>query len=237
MKAESMGWFKIFKITGAVATLGLLAASAANAQAPSGPLGPPPGTPVAAAPAAAPPRPLPPPRTTILGEWRFNKDDSDDPADRERSQDSGGYNGRTRVGGPFPGGGGPYGGHRNGESEEQREKMQTMLRPARTMTLSMTGGEVDLVDEAEHKLEFMTDGRKIQKSKDSSTEEIAAKFDGNRLVTDEKDPRGNKMSRTYELSEDGRQLYETIHLMNNKGNTTRTIRYAYDMPLPTGPRP
>jgi len=38
----------------------------------------------------------------------------------------------------------------------------------------------------------MTDGRKLQKSKDENYQEIAAKFDGTRLVSDEKDPRGNK---------------------------------------------
>jgi len=73
-----------------------------------------------------------------------------------------------------------------GESDEQRQKMQNLLRPARSLNFSMTGAEVDVVDDHEFKLAFMTDGRKLQKSKDASYEEIAAKWDGTRLVSDEK---------------------------------------------------
>jgi hypothetical protein len=78
----------------------------------------------------------------------------------------------------------------------------------------------------------MTDGRKLQKSKDENYQEIAAKFDGNRLVTDEKDPRGNKMSRTFELSSDGLQLYETLHVTSGRSNTPRVIRFVYGIPIP-----
>ena len=79
----------------------------------------------------------------------------------------------------------------------------------------------------------MTDGRKLQKSKDTNYREIAAKFDGNRLVTDEKSPRGDKMSRSFELSEDGRQLYETLHMTTGRSNTPLVIRFVYDIPVQT----
>ena len=184
--------------------------------------------------AAAHPVPAPTPRTTILGAWKLNVDESDDPSKRRQdSQDSNG-GGRGRMGGGYPGGGhGGYGGHRGGgESDEQREKMQNLLRPARSLNLSMTGAEVDVVDDHEFKLAFMTDGRKLQKSKDASYQEIAAKWDGTRLVSDEKDPRGNKMSRTFELSSDGLQLYETVHMTVGRSNTPRVTRYVYDIPTP-----
>jgi len=139
------------------------------------------------------------------------------------------------MGGGYPGGGGGYGGRRGGgESDEQREKMRELLTPARKISFSMTGAEVDLVDDRDRKRAFMTDGRKLQKSKDENYQEVAAKFDGNRLVSDEKDPLGNKMSRTFELSEDGRQLYETLHMTVGRNNTPRVIRYVYDMPFETG---
>ena len=101
------------------------------------------------------------------------------------------------------------------------------------MTLSMTGAEVDLVDDRDRKRAFMTDGRKLQKSKDPNYQEIAAKFDGNRLVTEEKSPRGDKMSRMFELSEDGRQLYETLHMTTGRNNTPLVVRYVYDLPAQT----
>jgi len=97
----------------------------------------------------------------------------------------------------------------------------------------MTGAEVDLVDDHDRKYAFMTDGRKLQKSKDANYQEIAAKFEGTRLVSDEKDPRGNKMSRTFELSSDGRQLYETLHVTSGRSNTPHVVRYVYDIPMQT----
>jgi hypothetical protein len=230
--------FKLGIVSG-IAALGLLAHGVAHAQAPSGPIT---AAPSQTAPATATNgpslAPLPPPRTTILGAWKFNPDDSDDP--RQRRQDSGGSNGgygggRGRRGGSWPGGGGGgYGGRRGaGESDEQRQKTQELLRPPKSITLSMTGAEVDLVDDRGRKRAFMTDGRKLQKSKDENYQEIAAKFDGTRLVTDEKNPRGDKMSRTFELSSDGRQLYETVHMTSGRSNTSLAIRYVYDIPMQT----
>ena len=209
--------------------LGFLTAEAAEAQSPSGPIT---AAPVQGAPTTPANASTPAPRTTILGAWKFNPDDSDDPSKRrQESRDSdGAYGGRGRMGGGYPGGHGGYGGRRGGESDEERQKMRELLTPAKKITLSMTGAEVDLVDDRDRKRAFMTDGRKLQKSKDENCQEIAAKFDGNRLVTDEKDPRGNKMSRTFELSSDGLQLYETLHMTSGRNNTQRVIRYAYDIP-------
>jgi hypothetical protein len=225
--------FGKLKALARIVALSFLAAEAALAQAPSGPITAAPSQP---APAANAPNsaPAPPPRTTILGAWKFNPDDSDDPGKRGRdSRDSNGGNGggHGRMGGGYPGGGhGGRGG--GGESDEQREKMHELFAPAKSITLSMTGAEVDLVDDRDRKRAFMTDGRKLQKSKNENYREIAAKFEGNRLVTDEKDPRGNRMSRTFELSSDGRQLYETLHVTTGRNNTVHVIRYVYDIPVP-----
>ena len=110
--------------------------------------------------------------------------------------------------------------------------MRELLRPPSTMTLSMTGAEMDLVDDRDRKRAFMTDGRKLKKSKDDNYQEIVAKWDGSRLVTDEKDPRGGKMSRAFELSPDGRQLYETLNLKRGRNNYDTSIRFVYDMSEP-----
>ena len=221
----------------AIVALGLLAIEGSRAQSPSGPIT---ATPTQSSPpTGANPVLLPAPRTTILGAWKFNPDDSDDP--RKRRQDSrrsnGGYGGgRGGMGGGYPGGGHGGYGRRGGESDEERQKMRELLAPARAITLSMTGAEVDLVDDRDRKRAFMTDGRKLQKSKDANYQEIAAKFDGSRLVSDEKDPRGNKMSRTFELSADGRQLYETLHMTTGRSNPPLVIRYIYEIPIPTQTR-
>lgn len=227
----------VFLFLGFAGTL-LVCTQSARAQAPAGPVAaPPPGTaPTSKTPE---PAPLPPPRQSILGAWKLNRDESDDP--RQRTQDSrdsnGGYGGR-RGGGGWPGGGGPYGGRRGGmgggESDEERQKMHELLSPPATMTFSMTGAEVDLHDDHDRKRAFMTDGRKVKKSKDDNYQEIAAKWDGNRLVTDEKSPRGGKMNRSFELSPDGRQLYENLHIESSgRSNRSVDVHYVYDITVQT----
>ena len=112
--------------------------------------------------------------------------------------------------------------------------MHELLSPPATMTFSMTGAEVDLQDDHDRKRAFMTDGRKLKKSKDGNYKEIAAKWDGSRLVTDEKSPRGGKMSRSFELSPDGRQLYENLHI-ESSGRNSRALdlHYVYDISAQT----
>jgi hypothetical protein len=202
-----------------------------RAQAPPGPL--PQAQSKDAPQQAKPQKPLPPPRQSILGAWKLNRDDSDDARQRlqdARAGENQGRGGGGRIGGGYPGGGGRRGGYGGqAESDQDRQRMQELLRPPNVVTLGMTGAEVDLTDDANHKRAFMTDGRKLQKSKDPAYEEIAAHWDGSRLVTDEKDARGQKLSRSFELAADGRQLYETVHLTVGRNNTTVVIRYVYDI--------
>lgn len=88
--------------------------------------------------------------------------------------------------------------------------------------------EVDSLNDRGDKLVFATDGRKIEKSKNESLHEIPARWDGQKLVTDEKGPQNKKMSRTIELSPDGKQFYETWTVENGKSGNPITIRYVYD---------
>jgi hypothetical protein len=232
-------------------SLGLVVAgwpAEAGAQAPAGPL-----------PAAQPQPPSSPdarpaeqsapvkPRTSILGAWKLNRDESDDP--RKKMQDArgadngrgggGGGGGRGGVRMGIPGmGGGPYGGGRRGgggggggnESDEDRQQMQQVLGPTSALTVAEAKKdvEIDVFDDQQRKTAIFTDGRKLQKTKDSTTQEIAAHWDGNRLVTDEKTPKGQKMSRMYELSYDGTQLYETLQLTRGRSSSQISIRYVYD---------
>jgi hypothetical protein len=223
---------------GALGLVCLMMTGTLRAQAPPGPLpqvqskdAPPP-----AQEARPKPQLRPRPRQSILGAWKLNRDDSDDPREKLReARGNSSQNGYGRRGGAgYPGGGGypgsgrgGYGGGRSG-SEEERRKMQEIFEPAHELTLSMTGAEVDLTDDDNRKRALMTDGRKLQKSKDPAYEEIAAHWTGSRLVTDEKDGRGNKISREFELAAGGQQLYETIHMTVGRNNANVIIRYVYD---------
>jgi hypothetical protein len=185
------------------------------------------------------------PRTSIIGAWKLNQDESDDP--RKKMQDArgagggqsgqgggqGGGRGGVRMGIPGMGGGPLGGGGRRGggnESDEDRQRMQEVMNASRSLTVAEAKKdvEVDVFDDQERKTAIFTDGRKLQKSKDNANQEVAARWDGNRLVTDEKTPSGQKMSRTYELSYDGAQLYETLRLTRGRSNSQVSIRYVYD---------
>jgi hypothetical protein len=216
-------------------------AAGAWAQAPAGPL--PAAQPQSPASGEARPQQQAPapvkPRTSIMGGWKLNRDESEDP--RKKTQDANGGNGGRGGGGGrggvrmgIPGmGGGPYGGRRGGgggESDADRQKMREFMTPAPALTVAEATKdvEVDVFDDQQHKTALFTDGRKLQKTKDATNQEVAAHWDGNRLVTDEKSPSGRKISRTYELSYDGTQMYETLRLTRGRSDQQISIRYVYD---------
>ncbi len=97
------------------------------------------------------------------------------------------------------------------------------------MSFAIKNPEIDVTDDHYRKMAFFTDGRQLQKPKDDSYQEIAAHWDGKQLVTDEKTPQGSKMSRTFELSQDGRQFFETVHVDRGKSKGLLVIRYVYDV--------
>ena len=135
------------------------------------------------------------------------------------------------MGGPWPGGGGGYGGHRREPQEDEAGRLGDLINPARQLQLvrrSAEDPEVDMTDDRQRRRIFYTDGRKLQKQKDSSLEEISARWEDNKLVTDEKGPHNGKLSRTFEVSSDGRQLLETVHVSDSKGNHPLTVQYVYD---------
>jgi hypothetical protein len=108
--------------------------------------------------------------------------------------------------------------------------MQPLIHPSDSLSIEQQNAEVDVTDDASQKLIFYTDGRRLQKSKDNNRQEVAAHWDGSRLVSDEKSPLGGKMSRTFELSQDGQSLYETLYIDNGRSDTPLVIRYVYDVP-------
>jgi hypothetical protein len=206
------------------------------AQAPAGPL-----------PQAQPSTVQPPPKTrdpkleqrkTLSGFWELNLDESDDPQkikqDAKRVHNGGPHGGGRRSGGGFPidlpGGNGGSSGGRGGanRSGQNGDQMRDLIGPANSISITLKEAEVDLTDDHGRKLVFYTDGRKLQNSKDETYREIAAHWDGNRLVSDEKSPQGSKMSRSFELAADCTQFYEILHIESSRSNAPLLLRYVYD---------
>jgi hypothetical protein len=140
----------------------------------------------------------------------------------------GGYPGGGYPGSPFPRQGGPSGGHHGGEDIEDNPKMQPLLHPSDSLSFELKDPEVDVTDAQLNRLIVYTDGRQLQKTTYNNREEIAGHWSGNELVSDEKSPLGGKMSRTFELSQDGRKFYETLHIDDGRSKTPIVIRYVYD---------
>jgi hypothetical protein len=144
----------------------------------------------------------------------------------------GGYPGGRYPGGGYPGGGYPGGGGNIGRGTETDEKLEQFIRPPSSLTFAIKSAEVDVTDDHYSKLVLFTDGRQLQKQKkqkDDSYREVAAHWDGSRLVSDEKTPQGSTMNRTFELSSDGRQIFETIHVDRGKSIGLLVIRFVYDV--------
>jgi hypothetical protein len=187
-------------------------------------------------------------KPTIIGSWKFNKDESDDPRrklqDAQLSSAGAGRGGGVHVGGypggGYPGGGGggyPGGGGRrdqgNSYNNDDLNRLSDVLSQPRTVTVLKSDAVVELTDDLDRKREFFTDGRKLDRSKnskDDSYREISAKWDEPRLVTQEDGPKGGKIERTLSPveGEEGMQLHETFKLMDSHGNTTAVIRLVFD---------
>jgi hypothetical protein len=198
------------------------------AQATPGPLAP--ATPKEPSPASLPnEKPALPPNTTLNGSWKLNTNDSDD-GKKKMQQSRGG--GRSGHGGGYPGGGGGgmHGGGSGGgrPSDEDREKMHELLEPSTTLNIVKKDNELDVTDAENRKLIFFTDGRKTEKAKDDAYQQIPAQWKDGDLVSNEKGLRGGKLSRTFELGQEGHQLYETIRMNSMRSNSTVVIRYVYD---------
>jgi hypothetical protein len=224
---------RLFLASAILVVAAIASPGALFAQATPGPLAP--ATPKEPSPAAAPKdKPVLPPNTSLTGTWKFNTDDSDD--GRKKMQEShGGHGGHG--GGGYPGGGGGGGMHGGGygggrPTDEDREKMHELLEPSTTLNLVRKDNELDLTDAENRKLIFFTDGRKVEKGKDDTYQQIPAQWKDGNLVSNEKGLRGGKLSRTFELGQEGHQLYETIRMNSMRSNSTVVIRYVYDLEPP-----
>lgn len=224
-----------------------------GAQAPPGPMSPVPSQ--DAPPPSQTPKPQAQPqpqnlpqKPNVAGSWKLNRDESDDA--RKKMQEtrgssggssgsgggSGPYGGGGRMGGGYPGGRGPYGGHggssQRGSSDEDRQRMQELFTPAESLIIVQQKDkdvEVRVTDDQNRQRVFYTDGRKVQKSKDPKYQEISAKWQDNRLVSEEKSPRGNKIEHSFEVAPVGEKLYVKWHLAGDRSGSPVYIRYVYDL--------
>jgi hypothetical protein len=191
-------------------------------------------------------------QTAWNGTWKLNRDESDDPREKLRSamqdRDQNGPMGRHGgmggggvtmgipgiggIGGMGRPGGGPGGGQGRGPgagSEDQRARLRDLVEAPDQLTVAQKGPEIDMTDTEGHVRSLFTDGRKLEKpKKDSNQTQVRAHSDREKLITEEKGPNGEKISHSYEITGDGKQLADTLTLESKKLNTTIIIRSVYD---------
>jgi hypothetical protein len=151
------------------------------------------------------------------------------------------------MGGPqvgWPGGGGGMGGYggnhpnRNPQSDnaETNEKVQALIDPSIRLNVSQKSAkdpQVEFTGDQGKKMILYTDGQKPNTPSDPNQILIPARWDGAKLVTEEDLAKNGKLSRTFELSEDGLQLLVEVHWdSGKKKDAPVTIRYVYDAVSP-----
>src|SRR5262245_5607081 len=186
------------------------------------------------------------PQPTLSGTWKLNHDESDDAREKLRSaiqdrQQNGSSGGMGRHGGGMGGGigmgipgigggmGHPGGGQRGSGSDEQHARLHDLVRAPDQVTVAQKGPEIDFTDTENRVRTLFTDGRKVEKPKKNSAQtQVKAHCDHETLVTEEKGPNGEKISHSYEVTNEGKQLADTLTLESKKLNTPVIIRSVYD---------
>jgi len=223
--------------------VGLLLTGVAVAQAPPGPIAP-----VASQRPANEPPPPPPvkivPRTNILGAWKLNREESDDSKARSNqrkvndpNQGHGGNSG-PHIG--FPGGGmggpGMGGGQRgNGgpqkDTSEDRQRYAELIDPSIRLKLARKTEKdpiVEMFGDQGRKTIFYTDGHKPDTPAGVGMDVVEAKWDGDKLVSSSPLPKKGSLTRTYEVSPDGLQLWEEVEMVIGKDRNPSRFRFVYD---------
>jgi hypothetical protein len=141
------------------------------------------------------------------GTWKLNKDQSDNP--QEKIQEAGGFGGR---------GGGMGRGRRGGGNGG-------MMSGLSQLKIEQSGSSIKIAN---------ADGREIAQypssgsSSGSSGATPAAEWHGAQLVSTTEGRRGGSVTRTFELSPDGKQLYVTTKIENPRLQQPVSIRFVYD---------
>jgi hypothetical protein len=108
------------------------------------------------------------------------------------------------------------------------EDMETMSTDPKTFAITQDGQQLSITDDAGRARTLYGDGKK-HKEDDSGGQKTTVKshWDGDRLVAESKLGHSGKLTETYELSPDGKQLFYTSKL-DNSSIGILSIRRVYD---------
>jgi hypothetical protein len=109
------------------------------------------------------------------------------------------------------------------------EDLEALAIDPRALTIDQNDKQISITDDSDHAENLYPDGKK-HKGDDSSGPKTGIKthWNGNRLVAESKLGHSGKLTETYELSPDGKQLYYTSELDSSRLESPLIIRRVYD---------
>jgi hypothetical protein len=160
-------------------------------------------------------------KPNLAGQWKLNKDQSDDP--RQKMQQAMGNSGQ----GGGEGGGGRHGGMRSGGQGGMMSDMSqlSIVQTDTSIKVSNASGRV---------LAAFPEDQQAAKPSSNPDDDAhqyappAANWQGSQLVTSMQGRRGGSTNRTYELSPDGKQLIVTTKMQNPRFSQPVSFRLVYD---------
>ncbi len=183
----------------------------------------------------------PSPTGSITGSWTLNKDLSDKPQARagrgegdtgRRRGGGGGMGGYGRGGGGMGRGGGGRGGGTGGSSmspedmQRQRDAMRDVMNAPDRLTIVQTDSMIVMTTGDGRVTRLAPDGKKI---KDDNTKiERKTKWDGGKLVSEINGLGPAKITETYSVDPEHRQLIVQIAIDNSRAPQPTTERRVYD---------
>lgn len=202
-------------------------------NAPAGPIAP--GTPTDQTPATQSQTPAASSdaHPNLAGTWQLNKKQSDDP--REKMQEA-----RNEQGN---GGGGGFGGRGMGRGRQGQGQGGDMMKEFSQLTITQTSSMAKVTGESGRVLALYSSADQSQtpsaagnsNKSDNSTpgqESAAAQWQENQLVVTSQ-IRRSSTTRSYELSPDGKQLYVTTRIENQRLSQPVIYRFVYDSTKPS----
>jgi hypothetical protein len=138
--------------------------------------------------------------------------------------------GRVGIGGPMGGGIGRHGGMGRQGARLSSEVWDELAANPKFLRIDQREQQVVITDDAGHARTFYPDGKKHQET-DTAGKKTSTKaaWDGDTLIAESKLDHSGKLTETYRLSTDGKQLYVVSRFEASSLTGPLSIRRVYDL--------
>jgi len=148
-----------------------------------------------------------------------------------------GVGGIGGMGGPYPGGGMGRGGRQSNRGDAiSSEEWDRLSASPKYLRIDQRSDQVVVTDDSEHAQTFYPDGKKHD-DKDPEGRKISTKgsWEGDAFIAETKLPHSEKLTQTFRVSQDGKQLYVTTRFEAPMLAGPLTIRRVYDATKASAP--